>query len=235
MKVQPYARVSTDDKGQDPRRQLPGFEVWAAREGVELLPAVLEEHTADKEDPFERPAFVRACELAKAAGAVALLLEDPDRLTRLPPEFAGWATVEVRRRYGLKVFYSTFALDQQESGVARIVTGVKATMAHEDNEKKRRRTSEGMALKKAAGKHVGRPRKELTEEELARALAMRDEGDGARVIAKALSEDRGAFLASLTAAERRRRAVSATTVRRALARHPRQNPNRAKTQEDATR
>jgi DNA invertase Pin-like site-specific DNA recombinase len=229
--VQPYARVSTDDKGQDPRRQLPGFEAWAQREGVSLLPAVLEEHTADKEDPFERPAFVRACEQARDAGAVALLLEDPDRLTRLPPEFQGWATVEVRRRFGVKVWYTTFAVKDQESGVARIVTGVKATMAHEDNEKKRRRTSEGMKLKQDEGKHVGRPRKPLTAAERAQALRWQGEGWGARRIAAALSAGRGAGAVSVSEKERARRTISATTVRRAL----RQNAPCAKTPEGTTR
>jgi hypothetical protein len=61
----PYLRVSTDDKGQDPKRQLEVIRPWAEREGVTLLDAVLDEGTsATKTNPFERKKFLGACERA---------------------------------------------------------------------------------------------------------------------------------------------------------------------------
>jgi predicted site-specific integrase-resolvase len=56
----PYLRVSTDDKGQDPVRQMEVIAPWAAREGIELLAAVIDEGTsASKTNPFERERFLR--------------------------------------------------------------------------------------------------------------------------------------------------------------------------------
>ena len=65
MKAVPYLRVSTDDKGQDPARQMVTIAPWAKANGVELLPEVVDEGTsASKTDPFQRAKFKAAIERA---------------------------------------------------------------------------------------------------------------------------------------------------------------------------
>src|SRR5438093_11174406 len=90
--VLPYLRVSTDDKGQDPKRQLSSIGGWAEREEFQLLEPEEDIGTsASKVPALERPFFIRACERAEAAGAAGLIIETPDRFSRMDPMLAVWA------------------------------------------------------------------------------------------------------------------------------------------------
>lgn len=102
MKALPYLRVSTDDKGQEPLRQLDVIRPWAAREGVELLDPEIDEGTsASKTNSFDRARFIAACERAKAEGADAIVVEVGDRFGRRGSMESAWAEYEMGLRYGL--------------------------------------------------------------------------------------------------------------------------------------
>src|SRR4051812_4425249 len=128
----PYLRVSTDDKGQHPGRQMEIIRPWAEREGVALLDAVADEGTsASKTNPFERPKFVEAAERARAAGAVAIVVECSDRFSRQGAKLDAWAEVELENRYGLKLYRADKPLEQHGTFMDDTVDALSAGRASE--------------------------------------------------------------------------------------------------------
>jgi len=210
----PYCRTSTDDKGQDPARQLEVIGPWAEREGVPLLDPVIDEGTsASKTDPFERKAFVRACEQAKSAGASAIVVECSDRFSRQGSKLDAWAEVELERRYGLRLLRADKGLEQHGSMVGAVTDALHAEGAAAWVRAHASKVRSGMARKRAEGARFGRPAKPLSATELALVAQLRAEGKGWRRCALAVSEARGAF--RLADPERRRKVtVSYSHVRR---------------------
>lgn len=216
MRAVPYLRVSTDDKGQRPERQLEVVGPWAEREGVTLLDAVTDEGaSATKTNPFERPRFVEACERAVAAGAAAVVVETADRFTRQGSKEDGWAEVELQRRYRLRLFRADKPLDQHGTLVGDTVDALKAEVAREWAREHSKKVRSGMSKAKKDGKRVGRPAKALTEAERAQAAALRAEGKGWRAVALAVSRARGAFEVA-DPKRRRELTVSHMHIKRAL-------------------
>lgn len=219
--AQPYLRTSTDDKGQRPERQLVKVQAWAVANKVRLLVAVVDDGaSASNDDPLTRDNFVRACELGEKNGATALVLEEPDRLTRLTSHVFGWTHHEVAKRYGLKIWYTDQPLEMQDQMIGRIMSTVKAEQGHESNLLQRKRIREGMDLasKKGTktGRPIGRPRKMFTPQEMATMRVWRDtNGWGYHRIARALNEQRGAYKLN-SKARRVAKEVSWQTVRRAM-------------------
>jgi DNA invertase Pin-like site-specific DNA recombinase len=212
----PYLRVSTDDKGQDPQRQLIVIEPWAQREGVALLDAEIDEGTsASKTNPFERPRFVVACERAMAAGADAIVVECSDRFSRQGSKLDAWAEIEVERRYRLRVLRADKTLVAHDTMVGNVGDAIHAEGARSWVQEHSKKVRSGMAKAKRDGAHVGRPPKILTPAEVAMVEKLRSEGKGWRLCALAVSRGRGAFELADPAA-RLSRAVSHTHVRRVL-------------------
>lgn len=190
----PYLRVSTDDKGQRPERQLEVIRPWAAREAVELLAAVIDEGaSATTTNPFERPRFIEACELALAGGAQALVVECGDRFTRQGAKKDGWAEEELERRYGLRLLRADKPLEQHGTLVGDTVDSLKAEVAREAMREHGKKVRSGMAKAKRDGHQVGRPRKVLSRGEVELLRSMREGGAGWRAIALAISKARGAY------------------------------------------
>lgn len=212
----PYYRTSTDDKGQDPRRQAEVVEPWAEREGVTLLEAEIDEgSSASKTDPFERKRFVAACERARVVGAAGIVVETADRFTRQGSKQDGWAEVELRRRYGLRLFRADKPLAQHGSLVGDTVDALKAEVAREWIEEHRRKVRSGMARKKAEGARFGRPAKPLKPGELALVAKLRGDGFGWGRCARAVCEARGTHRV-VDPDLRRKLEVSGSHVRRAV-------------------
>lgn len=216
IRAVPYLRVSTDDKGQDPARQLDVIRPWAEREGVTLLDEVIDEGTsASKLDPFERPRFVEACERAKTTGADAIVVECSDRFSRQGAKIDAWAEVELERRYGLRLLRADKPLAQHGAMVGNVSDAIHAEGAAAWVRAHSSKVRSGMAKAKREGKDVGRPPKPLTADELALVERLRAQGKGWRTIALAVSKGRGAFDVA-DPAKRRERSVSHTHVRRAV-------------------
>jgi len=212
----PYCRTSTDDKAQVPERQLERIRPWAERESVTLLDHVIDEgSSASKTNPFERPKFLLACERAVALGATAIVVETADRFTRQGAKQDFWAEIELQRRFNLRLFRADKPLSQHNTLVGDVVDALKAEGAREWVEEHARKVKSGMQKAAKDGKKFGRPPKNLTAFELARAREMRAKGLGWRKIAHALSEGRGAFRVYDTKAVKRR-TVSHSHVRRQL-------------------
>jgi len=210
----PYCRTSTDDRGQDPGRQLEIIGPWAEREGVILLEPVIDEGTsATKTNPFEREQFIEACDRAKAAGAVAVVVECGDRFTRQGSRKAAWAEEELELQYGLQLWRADKPLAQHGTMMAAVTDTIHDEGAHAWVEGHKLKVRAGMARKKAEGARFGRPPKPLSAGELSLVARLRAEGKGWRRCALAVSEGRGAFRLADPEA-RRKLTVSHSHVRR---------------------
>lgn len=216
MKAVPYLRVSTDDKGQDPSRQMLTIEPWAKANGVDLLPEVVDEGTsASKTDPFQRQKFKEAIERAHVLGAKAIIVEQPDRFTRRGSRLYGYYKTKLELEHKLKLWCVDRSMENQDSNIGELMEGVQAFAGREKSETLSRRVREGMAKAKAKGVHLGQPPKKLTSIERDLAAKLHEEGHGWDTIAARINELRGAHLIA-TPEVRRKKSVSGATVRRAF-------------------
>lgn len=212
-----YVRVSTDDKGQNPERQVELLDAWGAQHDVHAVGTVIDEGTsASKTNPFERPAFMVALQRAKDAGA-DLLVVNLSRFTRQGAEEDAWAKVELRRTHGVRLFVADYGGPDEQDGHGFQV--MRAAMDSEGNHLwavgHGAAVSSGMATASKAGVHVGRPRKTFSHHEDALMREMYENGSGYRTIAHRVSTDRGAYRVADRKAQRRL-AVSYMSVARRL-------------------
>lgn len=213
MNLVSYARTSTDDKGQNPDRQHDEARAWADRHGYMIVGYVTDEGaSAGKTVPFDRPGFQDAIQKAHRLGADALILEQPDRLTRLDSDAFGWTRHELKTRHKLGVLFSCFDPDMQDTMLGRLMAALKVEQGHEWHKAHGPRVKSGMMVAKLAGKHIGRPPK-LSDEERRKALKLHEQGVSLSGIAHRISRDRGAFELRDPQAQRRRM-VSRRTITR---------------------
>lgn len=226
MKAVPYLRVSTDDKGQDPSRQMLTITPWAKSNSVELLPEIVDEGTsASKTDPFQRAKFKEAIEVAHVLKAQAIIVEQPDRFTRRGTRLYGYYKTKLELEHKLKLWCVDRSMENQDSNIGELMEGVQAFNGREKSETLSRRVKEGMAKAKAKGVHLGQPPKKLTVPERDLAAKMHEDGHGWGSIAARINELRGAHLIA-TPEVRRKKSVSEATVRRAFKpRKPSEGPN----------
>lgn len=188
----PYLRVSTDDKGQDPDRQLHLIKPWADREGLILLKPAVDNGTSGSKIPaLKRPVFLEACERAKAAGAEAIVMEVPDRFSRQDPDVAIWEKVEVERRYGLKLYFACMTLDMQTSPMGKVFLVMQQTSGYIWVEDHRKKVLSGNERARARGQKLGRKPKEIALEEVPVIEQWRKDGHGWETVANLLNELRG--------------------------------------------
>lgn len=210
----PYLRVSTDDKGQDPKRQLASIAPWAEREGFMLLPPEEDEGTsASKVPALERPVFISACKRASAAQARGVVLEDPSRFSRMDPMLAVWEMMEVRFRYGLEVYFTCVPLSFQTSPWGRLMVFMQMGQAHQWVVEHTQKTVSGMERRRAQGVRFGRKPKDITDDELLYVVRRRAEGAGFEKLAVEINEMRGVHLLTDKAVAYRRQ-ISSGVLRR---------------------
>lgn len=164
--MQPYLRVSTDDKGQDPKRQSDLIQAWATRERVRLMPPIEDNISADKTDPFERDAFMHAIEEARDKGADGILIETTDRLTRRGMAHFFVCQYRLKTDHRLNVYVSDQGLEQQASMGGEIVLAIQAAMAQQWMERHKRAVKSGMDRARLNGSKFGRKPKQFTEDEM---------------------------------------------------------------------
>jgi putative DNA-invertase from lambdoid prophage Rac len=216
MKAVPYLRVSTDDKGQDPQRQMLTIRPWAERYDVDLLPAIVDEGTsASKTDPFQRKAFRAAIEAAQAASATAIIVEQPDRFTRRGSRLYGYYKTHLDHAFHLKLWCVDRSMEHQDSGLGELLESVQAYAGREKYETLSRRVKEGMAKARALGHHIGQPKKIITQDEHDLAAHLRETGMGWDRIALQINELRGCHRIA-TPDVRKRHSISGATVRRSF-------------------
>jgi DNA invertase Pin-like site-specific DNA recombinase len=156
MRVAIYARVSTDDKGQDPENQLLELREWCSRSGHEVVKEYVE-HVSGKHGMEKRPAFA---ELFKDAHRRKFDLVVSWALDRFSREGTKETVLHLERLNSYGVAFHSYTeplLSTDNEMVRSIVLAVMSALAKQEAIKRSERTKAGLARVRAKGKHIGRP------------------------------------------------------------------------------
>lgn len=179
MKVAIYARVSTDDKGQDPLNQLLELREFASRQSWTVVLEYTDEATAKN---GERTGFKAMwADMAKHRFDL-LLFWSLDRLTR---EGTYKTLTYLRRLSDAGVKFKSYTEQYIDSlGVfGEAIIGVLAAVAAQERIRISERTKAGLARTRAQGTRLGRPVKTV---DLRKARKLRAAGMSLREIAQKL-------------------------------------------------
>jgi len=180
MKVAIYARVSTDDKGQDPLNQLLELREFASRQGWTIVREYTDEATAKN---GERTGFKQLwADVAKHRFDL-LLFWSLDRLTR---EGTYKTLTYLRCLTDAGVKFKSYTEQYIDSlGVfGEAIIGVLAAVAAQERIRISERTKAGLARVRAKGTRLGRPTKRV---DIQKAQKMRAAGMSLRGIAGKLN------------------------------------------------
>ena len=179
MKVAIYARVSTDDKGQDPLNQLLELREFASRQGWTVVREYTDEATAKN---GERTGFRQMwADVAKHRFDL-LLFWSLDRLTR---EGTYKTLTYLRRLSDSGVKFKSYTEQYIDSlGVfGEAIIGVLAAVAAQERIRISERTKAGLARVRAQGTRLGRPVKVV---DIKKARKLRAAGMSLREVARKL-------------------------------------------------
>jgi DNA invertase Pin-like site-specific DNA recombinase len=179
MKVAIYARVSTDDKGQDPLNQLLELREFAARQGWAVLREYTDEATAKN---GERTGFKEMWTDVTKHRFDLLLFWSLDRLTR---EGTYKTLTYLRRLTDAGVKFKSYTEQYIDSlgAFSDAIIGVLAAVAAQERIRISERTKAGLARTRAQGTRLGRPAKMV---DTRKARKLRAAGMSLREIARKL-------------------------------------------------
>jgi DNA invertase Pin-like site-specific DNA recombinase len=174
-----YARVSTDDKGQDVENQLSQLRAYCVSKGHDIYKEFSENITGTGKK--RRPAFEEMMEDARKRKFDILLVWSYDRFSR-----AGLKDIRhiiELNDYGVKfVSYQESFLDTT-SEMGELLLPFFAWIAKQEAKKISERTKAGLQRVRAEGKLLGRPKSQL---EMEKVLSLRQQGKSLDEIAKEL-------------------------------------------------
>jgi DNA invertase Pin-like site-specific DNA recombinase len=183
IRIAIYARVSTDDKGQDPENQLRQLRQWCANAGHTIVHEYVD-HESGWKNVKGRKEFARLFEDAHKRKFDCVLFCALDRFTRegMIPTIG-----YLQRLAGYGVSFHSYTephLATDNELVGNILLAVMSSLAKVEAQRISERTRAGMARAKAQGKHIGRP---ALDPELQRKIAKQLEaGLSAYAVAKQL-------------------------------------------------
>jgi DNA invertase Pin-like site-specific DNA recombinase len=183
VRVAIYARVSTDDKGQDPENQLRQLRAWCARAGHEIVREYVD-HCSGGKGAEKRPEFAAMLADAHQRQFDLVLCWALDRLSRegmLP------TVLHLQRLASCGVGFHSYTepmLSTDNEMVRDIVLAVMASLAKIERQKISERTRAGMQRAAGQGKQLGRPR--ISAAKRARIVEMLTNGDSIRATARAV-------------------------------------------------
>lgn len=195
-RVVAYTRVSTDkqaDKGFSLESQRTKIEAYAALYDLEIVEIIVETASAKS---LARDGLQAALSALREGRADALLVVKLDRLTRSVRDLG--ELVSGPFAPGKSALLSVAEHVDTRTAAGRMVLNIMATISQWEREVIAERTRDGMAVKKAAGHRLGRPRYgftvengaivEVAEEQatIARVRALAGEGRSQREIAAAV-------------------------------------------------
>jgi len=181
-----YVRVSTDeqaDSGLGLKAQRAAIEDECARRGLELL-AVYEDAGVSAKTT-DRPALRAALEDLERGQGDALMVAKLDRLTRSVHDATGLMLQAEREGWGL-VALDVNVDTTTPAGLA--MAQILSVFAELERRLIGQRTRDALAVKKAQGVKLGRPRT-LDEGVRARIVAMQEAGESLSGIARTLNEE----------------------------------------------
>jgi DNA invertase Pin-like site-specific DNA recombinase len=187
MRIAIYARVSTDDKGQDPENQLRQLRQWCANAGHERVHEYVD-HESGRKGAKDRKQFATLFEDAHKRKFDCVLFWALDRFSR---EGMVPTIMHLQRLASCGAGFHSYTephLTTDNELVRNILLALLASLAKVEAQKIAERTRAGMARAKAQGKRIGRPALpvRLTKQIAERIAA----GETAYAVAKDLGIDR---------------------------------------------
>ena len=186
MRIAIYARVSTDEKGQDPENQLRQLRQWCADAGHTIAHEYID-HESGRKGTKGRRQFARLFEDAHKRKIDCVLFRALDRFTRegMIPTIA---YLQRLADHGVSFHsYTEAHLSTDNELVGNILLAVMSSLAKVESQKIGERTRAGMARAKAQGKRIGRPALDPTlQRKIAKQLGA---GLSAYAVAKQLGID----------------------------------------------
>jgi DNA invertase Pin-like site-specific DNA recombinase len=184
MRVAIYARVSTEDKGQDPTNQLLQLREWCANAGHICVGEYVDFQSGRKADREQFNLLFADAQLGEFDTVLFWALDRFSREGMIP-------TIDhLQRLAGYNVNFHSFTepwLASDNELTRNILLAVMASLAKQEALRMSERTKAGMARAKANGKRIGRP---AISEELRQKIAERVAEVGAYAAAKELGVDR---------------------------------------------
>jgi len=156
MRIAIYARVSTDDKGQDPENQLRQLREWSAHAGHEIVHEYIDKESGRK-GTKGRKHFAQLFEDAHKRKFDSVLFWSLDRFSR---EGMVPTILHLQHLTTAGVGFHSYTephLATDNELVRNILLSVLSSLAKVEAQKIGERTRAGMAKAKAAGKRIGRP------------------------------------------------------------------------------
>ncbi len=173
-----YARVSTDDRGQDPETQLRQLRDYAERRGFAVAAEFVDYASGTRND---RPQFKRLMEAARRREVDVVLVWRYDRFARSTQALVN-ALMEFR---ALGVDFISYQENvDTTTPQGELVFGMMASLAQFESSLIGERVRAGMARAKAQGKRVSRP--PIPEATRRRIEELRREGKSINAIRKEL-------------------------------------------------
>jgi DNA invertase Pin-like site-specific DNA recombinase len=174
-----YARVSTDDKGQDVDNQLLQLRAYCARQGWKISREYVD-HVSGKSG--ERDEFKRLFVDASRRLFDVVLVWALDRFTR-EGVFETFDYVRKLTTHGVQFESYTEAHFRTTGPAGELMLAIAAWIAKQERLRISERTKAGMERAKRAGKQIGRPCRVYDHDKVRR---LRDDGFSLRAIARKL-------------------------------------------------
>jgi len=182
-----YVRVSTHEQAESGAgldAQRVAIEDAARRRGWVLV-TILEDRGLSAKSTNGRPALAAAVALVEAGGADALVVSKLDRLSRSMLDFA--TLMERARKAGWAIVVLDMDFDMT-TPTGELMANMLAAFAQFERRLIGQRTKDGLAIKKAQGVAMGRPRS-TPKAVLNRVVRERASGASLGAIARGLNDD----------------------------------------------
>jgi DNA invertase Pin-like site-specific DNA recombinase len=187
MRVAIYARVSTDDKGQDPENQLHELRSWAVNSGHPISGEYVD-YDSGRKGADKRKQFAALFDDASKRRFDCVLFWALDRFSR---EGMGQTILHLQRLSSYGVAFHSYTephLATDNELVRNVLLALLSSLGKVEAQKISERTKAGMARAKSKGIKIGRPRLRIeVRQDIAKRAA---KGQTAYAIAKALKIDR---------------------------------------------
>ncbi len=187
MRIAIYARVSTDDEGQDPENQLRELRDWCANSG-HMINGEYIDYESGRKGADKRRQFAALFDDAAKRKFDCVLFWALDRFSR---EGMTQTIMHLQRLVSYGVAFHSYTeehLATDNELVRNVLLALLSSLAKVEAQKIAERTRAGMARARAKGIRIGRPRLDM---ELRQRIAQRAaKGETPYQIAKALGIDR---------------------------------------------
>lgn len=177
MKVSLYARVSTDDKGQDPETQMDIIRDIANKRGYDIEGEYIDYASGKDANRPQWKLIIQKVKNGETQGIMALRL---DRVMRSVKHLC--ETIEILKDKEAKLIFSDLEFDPENPNSA-LTINILSAIAEWERQIISQRTKEGMQHRKSKGATFGRTQRDIPIHTIA---LMRMRGMGWLTIAKEL-------------------------------------------------